>query len=343
VTPSGPPSESTVLVTGATGFTGGVLTEKLCRRGCRVRAIARARSDVSALETLGVEIVRGDVYEADVVRRAARGIEYLFHVAAAYRDPGIADQTYRDVHVTSTQRLAAEVAGQPGFRCMVHVSTVGVHGHIEHPPADETAPFRPGDIYQETKAEAETWLHAFARDNHLPYTVIRPAAIMGPSDERLLKVFRMAAWPVYPVLGRGRGLYHLIHVDDLTDCLLVAAVHPAARGEAFLCGNDEPTDLLEMGRLAAEVMGVSFRPLRLPAGPFFALAAACEAVCKPLGVAPPLYRRRVAFYTKDRAFDTAKMRTVLEFTPSRTNAAAIRETVQGYLDRGLLPNRGTRR
>ena len=84
-------------------------------------------------------------------------------------------------------------------------------------------------------------------------------------------------------------------------------------------------------------MGRSFRPLRMPAGPFFALAAACETVCRPMGLAPPLYRRRVAFYTKDRAFDTAKMRSVLAFSPSRDNDRAIRETVQGYIDRGLLP------
>ena len=330
------PPGTRVLVTGATGFTGRVLLRKLCARPLRVRAIARESSNRGDLESLPVEWVVGPVYDPATVQKAMEGVEVVFHVAAAYRDPGIVDAEYRRVHVDSTQRLATAAAQRSGFRRFVHVSTVGVHGHIERPPADETAPFHPGDVYQRTKAEAETWLHGFARENALPYAVIRPAAIYGPGDRRLLKVFRMAKAPFFVMLGRGRCLYHLIHVDDLTEALIRAAWHPAALGEAFICGNPEATPLEDMGRIIASELGRPFRPIRLPAGPFFALADLTEAVCRPLKIAPPLYRRRVAFFTKDRSFDTRKIRERLGFTCAWETEAGLRATARWYREQGWL-------
>ena len=330
------PEGTRVLVTGATGFTGQVLLRKLCALNLDVRAIARATSVRGHLADLPVEWFTGQVYDPALVHAAMEGVQVVFHVAAAYRDPGIEDAEYRRVHVESTQLLAQAALQQPGFRRFVHTSTVGVHGHIENPPADESAPFAPGDIYQTTKAEAELWLHDFAAANGLPYTVIRPAAIYGPGDRRLLKVFKMAKAPVFPVLGRGRCLYHLIHVNDLADAYILAAHHPAAAGETFICGNESATPLLEMGRIIADELRRPFRPLRLPAAPFFLLADATEAVCRPLKIAPPIYRRRVAFFTKDRSFDTTKIRTRLGFSPAFSTEEGLRSTARWYVENGWL-------
>lgn len=324
-----------VLVTGATGFTGSVLVRKLVERGLDVRAIARGEVP-EALRELPIRWYRGQVFDPEVVRSAVEGVAYVFHVAAAYRTAGIADDMYRKVHVVSTQLLAEEAARQPGFRRFVHVSTVGVHGHIDEPPADETYRFAPGDLYQESKAEAELWLREHAGRLGLHYTIIRPAAIMGADDTRLLKVFRLAIQPVFPLLGRGKCLYHLIHVEDLTDAMILAAVHPAAEHEAFIVGNPAPVRLEDMGRLIAHALGRPFRPVRIPAWPFFALAAVCEAVCKPFGLEPPLHRRRVAFFTKDRAFNTAKLRDRLGFTPRYSNEQGIVETARAYAAKGWL-------
>lgn len=324
-----------VLVTGATGFTGSVLTRKLVERGMDVRAIARGGIP-EALRLLPINWYRGQVFDPEVVRSAIRGVAYVFHVAAAYRAAGIADDVYRKVHVESTQLLATAAASEPGFRRFVHVSTVGVHGHIDDPPADETYRFAPGDLYQETKAEAELWLHEHAPKLGLRYTVIRPAAIMGAEDTRLLKVFKLATKPVFPMLGYGKCLYHLIHVEDLTDAMILAATHPAAEHEAFIVGNPAPVRLEDMGRLIAHALGYRFRPVRIPAWPFFAMAAVCEAVCRPFGLEPPLHRRRVAFFTKDRAFNTAKLRDRLGFTPRYSNEVGIVETARAYAAKGWL-------
>jgi nucleoside-diphosphate-sugar epimerase len=330
------PVGAKVLVTGATGFTGAVLVRRLAEQGCVVRAIARHSANVGVLKDLGIEWFRGDVYDAAVVQAAVAGVNYIFHAAAAYRVSGLPDEEYRRVHETSTQLLAKAALDQPDFQRFVHVSTVGVHGHVENPPANEETPFHPGDIYQQTKAEAELWLHAFAREKPLPYSVIRPAAIYGPGDRRLLKIFKLALKPVFILLGYSKGLYHLIHVEDLVSGMILAAVHPAARGEAFICGNPAAVTQEHMGRVVAAALGKKCRVLRLPAWPVFLAADLCEMICKPLKIAPPLYRRRVAFFTKDRSFDTRKIRERLGFCPRYTDDEGLAQTARWYREHHWL-------
>ncbi len=331
------PQGARILVTGATGFTGRVLTRKLIGAGARVVAIVRRSSQRGDLVDLPVEWIEGDVFDPEVVHRATRGIEYIFHVAAAFREAKITDDVYRKVHVESTKLLAESVVSSEVFRRFVHVSTVGVHGHIDHPPADEQYRFSPGDIYQQTKAEAEQWITAFSATRGLPLTVIRPAAIYGPGDRRLLKLFKMSARSFFPLFGPGKGLYHLIHVEDLTDIFITAAVAPQAIGEVYIAGNPEPSRLEDIARTIATELGNSgLTFLRLPAWPLFVLADLCEFVCRPLGIEPPLYRRRVAFFTKDRAFDTRKLQSHLGYTYTYTVEAGLRETAAWYRLHGWL-------
>ena len=331
------PRGALVLVTGASGYTGQALVRKLCGLGFRVRAIARGSSNIESLRDLPIEWVRGDVFNPSVVAQATQDVEYLFHVAAAYRDAGITDQAYVDVHVVSTQLLAKALTGAPAFKRFVHVSTVGVHGHIDEPPANEEYRFSPGDVYQSTKAEAETWIRGYARDHSLPLVVVRPAAIYGPGDTRLLKLFRMATKRFFPLFGSGRGLYHLIHVEDLTDIFITAALSPAALGEVFIAGNPAPSTLREIAQtVSGELGGRPVTFVHLPAWPLFAAAAVCEAVCKPLGISPPLYRRRVAFFTKDRAFDTTRLQKTLGYTYSVPVEEGLRSTTRWYRQAGWL-------
>ncbi len=326
-----------VLVTGATGYTGAVLTRKLVALGCKVRAVARASSDVSQFEGLPIEWIRGDVFDEPTIAQAVRGVAYVFHVAAAYREANITDETYRLVHVESTRLLARHLVDSVTLRRFVHISTVGVHGHIDEPPASEDYRFNPGDIYQRTKAEGELFVRSFAKEHNLPLVVVRPAAIYGPGDKRLLKLFKMAARPVFPLFGRGRGLYHLIHVEDLTDIFITAALHPAGEGGVFIAGNSAPSELRDIASIiASEIGNARLRFIRLPAWPLFVAADLCEWACRPFGIEPPLYRRRVAFFTKDRAFDTRRLRDVLRYRYSVSVDEGLRSTARWYREQGWL-------
>lgn len=330
------PPGTPVLVTGATGFTGKDLTRKLVAAGLKVSAVARASSDLAPLKDLDIKWFRGDVFDERVMKEAVAGQHYIFHVAAAFREAKSTEQDYWNVHVRSTQIIAEEALKNREFKRYVHVSTIGVHGHIANPPATEEYPFGPGDGYQRTKLEAEQWLNNFAAERNFPYTIIRPAAIYGPGDRRLLKLFKMAMKPLFILLGQGKCMYHLVHVDDLTNTFIIAATHPRAQGETFISGADEPIGIADIARTVAGHFGRSIRVVRLPIGPFFLLADVCEAVCKPLKIEPPIYRRRVAFYSKDRYFDVSKMRNVLGYQPRHSNSDGIIETADWYVAQGWL-------
>ena len=145
-------------------------------------------------------MVEGDLGDAAAASRLVEGADAVVHVAAVYRTAGHPDSYYRDVNVGGTERLL-EAAARQGVRRFVHTSTVGVHGHVEHPPADETAPFAPGDVYQATKAEAEALALDFHRRRGVPVAVVRPGAIYGPRETRFLKLFRAIARGRYAIVG----------------------------------------------------------------------------------------------------------------------------------------------
>lgn len=326
-----------VVVTGATGFTGKHLVRALCDTGATVRAIARESSNLDELNDLPIEYFTGEVFDQETVQRACTGCNYIFHVAAAFREAKIGDDVYWNVHVQSTQHLAQAALTQKSFKRFIHVSTMGVHGHIEKPPANEEYRFAPGDQYQETKVEAELWVREFASTEQLPLTVIRPAAIYGPGDRRLLKVFKMAQMRVVPMLGFGcKGLYHLIHVDDLVNFMILSATLEKTLGEVYICGAEDSISIEQMIRVIAEKLGTSPKFMRLPVTPFFVAGDMCEWICKPLGIEPPIYRRRVAFFTKDRSFDTSKLRSHTGYKYVHSNESGLTELTNWYREEGWL-------
>ncbi len=324
-----------VALTGATGYTGGRLLAALRARGDEVRALVRASSSSGLVRDPGVTLVAGDLSNADALRTLVEGADAVLHVAAVYRTAGHPDAYYREVNVGGTERLL-EAAAAAGIERFVHTSTVGVHGDIKHPPADEDAPFAPGDVYQQTKAEAETLALRFGRARGVPVVVVRPGAIYGPGERRLLKLFRAIARGRYAVVGSGRPFYHPVFIDDLVAGFLLALDHPRAVGEAFIVAGPQYASQDELARLIAAATGGRVLPFHVPAWPLQLAGAACEALCVPLGIDPPLHRRRVEFWVKSRAFSIEKARRLLGYAPRVALDDGVRRTAAAYREAGWL-------
>jgi nucleoside-diphosphate-sugar epimerase len=323
------------LVTGATGFTGGHLARGLVARGHTVRALVRSRRAASHLDTLGIELVEGDVRDRASLERAVDGVERVYHIAAIYRQAGLKDDQYRAVNAVAVRELI-EVAARARVRRVMHCSTVGVHGDVEHPPANEDAPLKPGDIYQVTKLEGERLAREAGERCGIEVTIARPTGIYGPGDRRLLKLFKGVARGRFPILGTGNIYYHLTYIDDLVEGFRLCAEHPAGAGRTYILAGGEVTTLNELTRIIAEIAGVKPPSLHLPVWPFWAAGAACEAVCAPLGIEPPIYRRRVDFYTKSRAFDITRARTEIGYNPAVGLRDGIGRTLDWYRAQGWL-------
>jgi dihydroflavonol-4-reductase len=328
-----------VLVTGATGFTGGHLARWLAARGDRVRVLVRSHPGGSVthlgIDARQIEVVPGDLTDTAAVGRAADGVDVVYHIAAIYRQAGLREEQYRAVNATAV-RTIIEAAKAGGATRVVHCSTVGVHGDIEHPPANEDAPFRPGDIYQETKLEGERIAQAAARDTGIEVVIARPTGIYGPGDRRLLKLFRGVARRRFVVLGRGEIFYHLTYIDDLVEGLRLCAIVPAAAGRTYILAGGEVTTLNRLTEIIAEEAHVPSPRWHVPVWPFWMAGAVCEALCRPLGIEPPIYRRRVEFFTKSRAFDISRARAELGYAPAIGLHEGIRRTLEWYRREGWL-------
>jgi nucleoside-diphosphate-sugar epimerase len=324
-----------VLVTGATGFTGGHLVRWLRAHGDDVRALVRDAARAGELREAGVELVGGDLKDSASLARAVEGVEVVYHIAAIYRQAGLRDEEYRAVNADAV-RTIVETAARAGVRRVVHCSTVGVHGDVERPPANEDAPLRPGDIYQLTKLEGEEAARTAAREAGVEVVIARPTGIYGPGDRRLLKLFRGTARRRFVILGDGKIFYHLTYIDDLVEGFRLCGTVPGVAGRTYILAGGEVTTLNELVAMIAEEARVPPPKLHLPVWPFWTAGALCEAVCTPFGLEPPIYRRRVDFFTKSRAFDISRARAELGYNPQVGLRDGIRRTLDWYRGAGWL-------
>jgi dihydroflavonol-4-reductase len=324
-----------VLVTGATGFTGGHLARFLVAQGDEVRALVRDPARAQDLTAAGVSVVPGDLRDRASLAAALVGVEVVYNIAALYRAASLPEQEYGTVNAEAVGWLI-EAAAAAGARRVGPCSTVGVDGDIERPPANEDAPLRPGDLYQETKLEGERIARDTAARTGMDVVIVRPTGIYGPGDRRLLKLFRGVARRRFVILGRGEIFYHLTYIDDLAAGFRLCGTHPAAAGRTYILSGPEVTTLKALVQVIAEVAGVRPLPVRFPVWPFWIIGAACEAVCAPFGIEPPIYRRRVDFFTKSRAFDSTRARQDIGYAPRVGLRDGIGRTLTWYKEHGWL-------
>lgn len=324
-----------ILVTGGTGFTGSHLCERLVKDGHHVRAIVRKPEDAIRLQTLGIEPVRGDIVDFDTALQATKAVDKVYHLAALYRQEAVLRRAFWDVNVTGTENLLRASTLNTVCR-FIHCSTVGVHGDIEKPPATENAPYRPGDPYQKSKLEGERLARRFMEQGRLAVTIFRPSGIYGPGDLRFLKLFRAIHRGRFWMIGTGQILYHLTYIDDLVDGILLCGHKEEAVGSLYILAGKDCVTLATLVSLIAEALDVRLSTRRIPIWPVYTLACLCELICKPLRLEPPLYRRRLDFFRKTRAFDITKAVNELGYCPKVNLSTGLRKTADWYRHNGYL-------
>lgn len=325
-----------IVVTGGTGFTGAALSLRLASEGHQVTAVGRREGLRGAeLTAAGVRVALGSITDLDTLDSVMPGAELVFHLAAAFRQMGVPDRYYQEVNVEGT-RMVAECALRHGVAKLIHCSTMGVHGSVAVPPADEDAPFQPRDYYQQSKLEGELALAPFPARG-LPVTIVRPAAIYGPGDPgHILLLFQRVASGFFPMFGDGRTLYHMVYIDNLLDGFLAAAAAGSGDGRAYLIADATYVTLDELVRAVAAALGVRVRVLHLPLAPLLFVGELCDRLLRPLGIPPPLFPRRVDWFRSNRAFSTDRARRELGWEPRIELAEALRRTADWYRANGYL-------
>lgn len=325
-----------VLVTGANGFTGSYLTRHLLEKGYDVRVLVRHSSNVSSLQGLPVEYVYADLAQKDdSLDEAVRGVDTVYHIAALYRAENVSRKMFWAVNVEGTRRLL-DAASRAGVRRFVHCSTVGVQGEIKNPPAREEDAYNPGDHYQESKMAGELLALQYFKEEKIPGTVVRPVGIYGPGDTRFLKLFKHIYTGRFRMIGDGNVYYHLTYVEDLVNGIALAGEKQEALGEVITIGGSEYVTLRELVAKIARALQCPVPNGKIPVWPVWLAALICELTFKPLGFQPPLYRRRLDFFLKSRAFDITKARRLLGYEPKVSLDEGLRLTAEWYKQHGWL-------
>lgn len=324
-----------VFLTGVTGFTGSHLAQKLSEQAYKLKVLIRPHHDVDKWKQKGFEVVVGDLADDSWIDEALKDVDAVVNIAAIYRQAGVPDSRYWEVNYQGTRNLAKSSLRHT-IKRFVHCSTIGVLGHISNPPADESAPYNPGDIYQVTKCEAEKLVLNLYKEQGLPAVVIRPAAIYGPGDRRLLKLFRWTVKKRFIMLGDGETLYHMAYIDDLVSGFQLALEKEGVLGEVFIIAGEETVTLNKLMEMIAAELQVPKPRFHFPYAPVYALAWLVEKICIPLRIEPPIYRRRIEFFVKDRAFKIDKARMLLGYKPKYSLKEGIHLTAQWYKEQGWL-------
>ena len=328
-----------VLITGGTGFIGSRLAMRCVENGCEVSVLGRAdASDVEVgrqtiLGEKGVNIALGSVTDRERMFEITRGMNIVFHLAAAQHEMNVPDELFRSVNVEGTRNML-DASLEAGVERFVHGSSIGVYDRDVADIVDVSTPLRPDNIYGVTKAEGEDAVREFFYK--MSCTIIRISETYGPGDRRLLKLFRGVDKGVFFVIGNGENIHQLINVDDLVDGLLLAAKHPAAASETFVLAGNERLTTNDMVSAVAEAVGVRQKRWRAPLWPFMSLAIVLESTLRPLGIQPPLHRRRMDFFTKSFRISTKKAQDILGFRAATNFAEGTRRTAKWYQENDLL-------
>jgi acetylornithine/succinyldiaminopimelate/putrescine aminotransferase/nucleoside-diphosphate-sugar epimerase len=338
-TPLDPTGDDACLVTGATGFIGGRLAQRLVQDGYQVRCLARTSSDTSRLDKLDVEIATGDLTSARTLVRAAEGCRYVFHCGALVSDWATPSEIAR-INVEGTRNLLDASLGASVER-FIHFSTTDVYGYPGGPAVEETYAgngFR--NWYSQTKRAAEDEVRR--TDKSLDTVILRPATVYGPGSVDVVGgIARAIRGGNMLLVDGGRAVAGLVYVDNLVDAALLALSHDAAPGQAFNASDGlditwkQFTDGLAEGLGCREVRWSM--PYWLANGIGFSLEQGYRALHKTtkLTTPPLLSRQAVQVLGRNQDFSSNKARELLGWKPRVDYAAGLEATLD-WLKADLL-------
>jgi nucleoside-diphosphate-sugar epimerase len=301
-----------------------------------VRVLVRSPTKAGALIDQGAEPFLGDITDTRAVAAAVDEATIVYHLAGRLFVPGVPAAEYRRIHVEGTKVVLASCREAPRLERFVHCSTTGVLGVTGDRPADESAPFRPTNIYEATKADAELAVRDAWREG-FPAVIVRPGLVYGPGDLHLLAFFRSVLRRRFRPIGRRPVWLHPIYIDDMTEALVRCGQRAAAIGECFHIAGREPVRLAGLAEAIARAGGTRLPPGHIPLPAARALAVVGDRLPPKLRPSAPLTRSRLDFLTHSRVYDVAKAQSLLDFAAQTDLSTGTARSMAWYRDQGYLP------
>jgi nucleoside-diphosphate-sugar epimerase len=317
-----------VLVTGSSGFVGGHLVRHLLQRGYDVSCLVRAASRTGALAGLPVTLVSGSYFDLDSLRRAVRGMDYVFHAGAVLSAPDWPGYFKTNVEGTANI-LAACAQAAPGLRKFVHVSSIAAAGPaLDRKPLVEADGCRPVSLYGKSKYLAEQAAAEYF--SRLPIVIVRPPNVLGTGQRELLAVMKLLRRRIVPMIGRREKQTSICFVQDLVRALVLAAEHDRASGRTYFVAADEAYSWRGIMAELLRALDMKF-VLKIPHALLLGVALVAEAVAGMNGK-PPLVTRSDLQSARGNYWlcDAHRIRAELGFRTEVEFAAGIRDIVRQF-------------
>ncbi len=325
------------LITGATGFIGPHLVERLVSQGNFCRCLVRAGSEGKLPASPNIEIAEGDVTNPASLEGVADGMDRLLHLATLghMSNYTVTESMFQKINVQGAINVMKE-ALRSGVEKAVHTSSVAAVGIGEEVPVTEETPCKPHHPYGRSKRDGERAVLEMVRNQGLPAAIVRFSMVYGPGDWRdILKIARMFKRGIYPKIGNRPKLTPLIHVKDAVEGLLLAA-EKGAPGRIYHITNKRSEPFDKIGETIMDALGVRKIPIPVPEWIALAGASAVEKTFSLLGKAPPVSRKNIESTLADRVFSVQRAAEELGFDPAVDPEQGLRETVLWYKKHGWI-------
>lgn len=321
------------LVTGASGFIGGRLTERLLGDGYAVRCLVRTSSDRSRLEQLDVELAVGDLTDRPSLLDAAAGCDFVLHCAALVSDWA----TTAEIHAANVAGTRNLLDASPSARRFIHFSSSDVYGHPGlRQVAEDHVPQGFANWYADTKLQAERAVRSAA----VPSVILRPATVYGPGSVEVVGAIAQALRHGNMLLiDGGRAVAGLTYVENLIDAALLALPSPAVVGAALNISDGLSITWRQFTDDLADGLGCARPRLSLPYGLALGAGVALEQSYRllrrgtDLRTPPLLSRQAVQVLGRDQDFANGKARELLGWSPRVGYADGLAATLEWLVSR----------
>jgi nucleoside-diphosphate-sugar epimerase len=316
------------LVTGATGFVGSHIAERLIKEGEDVTALVRKTSDIKFLSGLGVKFAYGDINDLELVKKAIGGMDIVYH-SAALADEWISPKEAHRVNVEGTRNLL-EAAVEAKVKRFVFISSLAVLGMRDHHGTPADAPYhKTGDSYIDTKIDSEQLVMDYYDKYGLPVTVVRPGFVFGPRDNKLIpRLSDRLGKKQFMFVGSGKNKINAVYIENLTDAIISAARSEKAVGQKYNVTNDSGMTLEDLVLKITNTWNFDTPKKHIPKFMAYFVCNILTGMARLAKAKEPPYitKTRIKFLSLNLDFDITKTRNDLGYKPRISIEEGLKRT-----------------
>jgi len=317
-----------ILVTGATGYIGGQMANRLFKDGKDVLCMIRGNKSVGSIPT-----IQGDLLDPKSLLNACRGVDIVCHFAGAL-GRGLTDDMIHAINVDGVKNMIL-ASKENGVKYFLHISAGGVTGPLGTTPADENTACHPYTIYEKSKYEGERLALSLARKIQLPLGVARPTFTYGPADPHKFIMFKLIKKRAYFYIGDGLSTNHPVYIDDLIDGILLM-IEKKPDQEVYILGGARPVSKKEWATTIADALNAPPPFLRFPVKLSWMGAHIMESFGALFDIHVPLTKSRILALSKCWGMDISKARRDIGYHPQVDLSEGVARTIAWYKKEGWL-------